>query len=89
MDTLKERFDLAPTDPNFRYAGQRCDEEKSPEAAIRARKGAITSLDQFIQWRRSKGFPELSDQGIVDAFLRYLGEAPGEKAILNPIGEKR
>jgi hypothetical protein len=86
---IDDRNTHSPSDPNFRWQGQRTDGDKSPEAAARARKNQFKTVEEFAAWRRSKGFPEISYWDLVFAWGSYKGEEPGEQAALNPVLEHR
>lgn len=79
----------SPSDPEFRWSGQKTTGDKSPEAAQRARATQFASLEDFEKWRRSKGMPDLPFCALAWAYAQYKGEAPGEKAVLIPDAETR
>src|SRR5258708_9690874 len=77
----------SPNDPHFRWQGVRIDGERSPEAALRARRAAITTVEQYVAWLKSHGgvdFSKLTQADLEAGLARYRGETPGEKAVLTP-----
>jgi hypothetical protein len=79
----------SPGDPNFRWRGQDTTGDKSPEAAARARKNQFATIEEFEIWRRSKGFPDLNHWNLVWAWANFKGEPTTERAVANPILERR
>jgi hypothetical protein len=82
----------SPSDPNFRYEGQRVDGEKTPDAALRARRAAITTVAQYAAWLMGRGgvdFSKLTQADLEAGFARYRGEAVVETAALSPVRETR
>jgi hypothetical protein len=82
-------IETAPSDPNFRYFGQRCDGDKSVAAALRGRKNMFATVEEFAVWRRSKGMPELDHWSLAWAWANFKGEPTTEQAIANPVLERR
>ncbi len=70
---LKNRTDVSPDDPNFRWNGPRTD-AKNAERAVAGRKFQFATIQEFQAWRASKGFPPLSPEELEACFARFRGE---------------
>jgi hypothetical protein len=86
---LPDRQDHSPADPNWRWTGQRTDEPKNAAAGAQARRAAFNTLEEFAAWRRSKGFPDISQHDLERAFARFKGDPVYELAISEPVVERR
>ena len=86
---INDRTEHSPQDPHFRYSGARTDYDRSPEAARLRRRTQFDNIQDFAAWRKSHGMPDLSDEDLAECWRQFKGEAPGEKAMLEPILERR
>ena len=72
---IEDRNDHTPSDPHWRWNGQRTDGVKTGEAAAQARKTQFATVEEFAAWRKSKGMPELNHWNLMWAWLRFKGES--------------
>jgi hypothetical protein len=86
---MSDRQDHTPSDPHWRWNGQRTDGVKTGEAAALARKNQFANLKEFEEWRRSKGMPDLDFCNLAWAYARFRGEPTTEQAVANPVVERR
>jgi hypothetical protein len=86
---IEDRNDHTPADPMWRWKGVDVTEEKSADSAIRERQGLFATVEEFGEWRLSRGMPQLDHWNLVMAWAQFKGEPTTERAVANPILEKR
>jgi hypothetical protein len=85
----KNRCDMSPGDPMYRWKGVNVMAEKSADSAIRERQGLFATVEEFGEWRKSKGMPPLDHWNLAWAWAKFKGEPVTERAVANPILEHR